>query len=40
MFDHSLVGDVVNVVNPHERTVDPDNGLGGWNLSWKQWLSG
>jgi lipoprotein-anchoring transpeptidase ErfK/SrfK len=38
MFDHSLVGDVVNVVNPHDRTVAPDNGLGGWNLTWRQWL--
>jgi lipoprotein-anchoring transpeptidase ErfK/SrfK len=40
MFDHSLVGDVVNVVNPHDRTVAPDNGLGGWNLTWRQWLAG
>jgi lipoprotein-anchoring transpeptidase ErfK/SrfK len=37
LFDHSLVGDVVEVVNSHDRTVDPDNGLSGWNLTWQQW---
>jgi len=40
LFDHSLVGDVVEVVNSHDRTVSPDNGLGGWNLTWQQWLAG
>ncbi|MFJ4843800.1 MULTISPECIES: Ig-like domain-containing protein [unclassified Streptomyces] len=39
-FDHTLVGDTVTVVNSHDRTVAPDNGLGGWNLSWQQWLAG
>lgn len=38
-FDHTLVGDMVTVVNSHDRTVAPDNGLSGWNLSWRQWLA-
>jgi hypothetical protein len=38
LFDHSLVGDVVEVVNSHDRQVAPDNGLGGWNLSWQDWI--
>ncbi|MFF5251118.1 Ig-like domain-containing protein [Streptomyces leeuwenhoekii] len=36
----SLVGDVVIVKNSGERTVDPANGLNGWNLSWKKWKAG
>jgi lipoprotein-anchoring transpeptidase ErfK/SrfK len=36
-FDHSIVGDVVIVKNSHDRTVDPDNGLNGWNMSWEKW---
>jgi lipoprotein-anchoring transpeptidase ErfK/SrfK len=39
-FDHSLVGDMVVVVNSHDGTVAADNGLGGWNLSWEQWAAG
>jgi lipoprotein-anchoring transpeptidase ErfK/SrfK len=39
-FDRSLVGDVVEVVNSRERTVAPDNGLGGWNMSWQDWRAG
>ncbi|MGJ5751902.1 hypothetical protein [Streptomyces puniciscabiei] len=23
-----------------ERTVDPANGLNGWNLSWADWKAG
>ncbi|MGW3208534.1 L,D-transpeptidase [Streptomyces sp. NPDC001135] len=37
MFRHSLVGDVVIVKNSHDRTVDPANGLNGWNMSWADW---
>ncbi|MEV6114351.1 Ig-like domain-containing protein [Streptomyces sp. NPDC052109] len=37
MFNHSLIGDVVIVKNSHDRTVDPANGLNGWNLSWAEW---
>ncbi|WP_030200459.1 Ig-like domain-containing protein [Streptomyces sp. NRRL S-87] len=39
-FDRTLVGDVVEVVNSEDKTVAPDNGLGGWNLSWADWVAG
>ncbi|WP_328322148.1 L,D-transpeptidase [Streptomyces sp. NBC_00388] len=40
LFDSTLVGDVVEVVNSPDTTVAPDNGLGGWNLDWARWRSG
>ncbi len=39
-YDHSLVGDPIRVVNSHDGTVAPDNGMGGWNLDWRQWVAG
>ncbi|MGW2052534.1 L,D-transpeptidase [Streptomyces sp. NPDC001840] len=39
-FYRTLIGDVVEVVNSPDRTVAPDNGLGGWNLTWRQWKAG
>ncbi|MCG6494804.1 Ig-like domain-containing protein [Kitasatospora sp. A2-31] len=36
-YNDSMVGDVVKVVNTKEKTVAPDNGMGGWNLPWAQW---
>ncbi|GAA4899668.1 Ig-like domain-containing protein [Streptomyces coeruleoprunus] len=39
-FDRTLVGDVVEVVNSRDRKVAPDNGLGGWNMGWKEWKAG
>ncbi|WP_373462426.1 Ig-like domain-containing protein [Streptomyces sp. V3I7] len=36
-FNHSMVGDVVVVKHSHDRTVDPGNGLNGWNMSWEKW---
>ncbi|MFJ8073241.1 Ig-like domain-containing protein [Streptomyces sp. NPDC096176] len=39
-FDRTLIGDVVEVVNSKDRTVDPDNGLSGWNLDWQKWKAG
>jgi len=39
-FEHSLIGDPVRVIRSEDRTVAPDNGLSGWNLTWSQWLSG
>lgn len=39
-FDRSLVGDVVEVVNSKDKMVSPDNGLGGWNMGWKEWKAG
>ncbi|PKV88000.1 Ig-like domain-containing protein [Streptomyces sp. TLI_146] len=39
-FDRTLVGDVVEVINSRDKTVAPDNGLGGWNLDWAKWRAG
>jgi lipoprotein-anchoring transpeptidase ErfK/SrfK len=39
-FDRSLIGDVIEVVNSNDKKVAPDNGLGGWNLRWKEWKAG
>ncbi len=39
-YSHSIVGDVVVVANTGDKTIQPDNGLNGWNLSWSQWLAG
>ncbi|WSQ11927.1 Ig-like domain-containing protein [Streptomyces sp. NBC_01231] len=39
-FDRSLVGDVVEVVHSNDKEVDPANGLGGWNMGWKDWKAG
>jgi len=36
-FNHSMTGDVVVVKRSHDRTVAPDNGLNGWNMSWEDW---
>ncbi len=38
-YTHSLVGDVVQVVNSKDKTVQWYNGLNGWNLSWSEWKS-
>ncbi|MCX5375739.1 Ig-like domain-containing protein [Streptomyces sp. NBC_00091] len=39
-FDRTLIGDVVEVVNSQDKTVAPNNGLGGWNMSWADWVAG
>ncbi len=39
-FDRSLIGDVVEVVHSNDKQVAPDNGLGGWNMDWKEWKAG
>ncbi|WP_406092386.1 Ig-like domain-containing protein [Streptomyces sp. NBC_01013] len=36
-FNSSLIGDVVIVKNSHDSTIQPDNGLNGWNMSWSEW---
>ncbi|KRC99692.1 hypothetical protein ASE41_37140 [Streptomyces sp. Root264] len=36
-FNQSMVGDVVVVKNSTDPTVDPSNGLNGWNISWADW---
>ncbi|MEV0125994.1 Ig-like domain-containing protein [Streptomyces sp. NPDC050703] len=37
-FDRTLIGDVVEVINSDDKKVAPDNGLGGWNMAWKDWV--
>nr|BFD83006.1 Ig-like domain-containing protein [Streptomyces sp. Xyl84] len=39
-YNHSLLGDVVVVQHTGDKTVSPDNGLNGWNMSWSQWKAG
>ncbi|GAA1240438.1 MULTISPECIES: L,D-transpeptidase [Streptomyces] len=39
-YDNSMVGDVVVVKNTGDKTIQPDNGLNGWNLDWAQWQAG
>lgn len=36
-YDHSLIGDVVEVIHSPDKTIDPSNGLNGWNMSWTTW---
>ncbi|MFJ6573675.1 Ig-like domain-containing protein [Streptomyces sp. NPDC091292] len=38
-FDNSLIGDVVIVKNSHDKQIQPDNGLNGWNMSWDKWIA-
>lgn len=38
-YANSLIGDVVQVVNSRDRTVQWYNGLNGWNLGWRDWTS-
>ncbi|UQS30927.1 L,D-transpeptidase family protein [Streptomyces fradiae] len=39
-YDNSLIGDVVIVKNSKDKTIAPDNGLNGWNMSWADWKAG
>uniref|UniRef100_A0AAU2JSD2 Ig-like domain-containing protein n=1 Tax=Streptomyces sp. NBC_00049 TaxID=2903617 RepID=A0AAU2JSD2_9ACTN len=39
-YDNSLIGDVVMVINSPDKTIKPDNGLNGWNMSWAEWKAG
>ncbi|GHH90012.1 L,D-transpeptidase [Streptomyces capillispiralis] len=39
-YDNSIIGDVVVVQNTGDKTIAPDNGLNGWNMSWDQWKAG
>ncbi|MGW0857747.1 L,D-transpeptidase [Streptomyces sp. NPDC002690] len=39
-YNHSLIGDVVIVKNSPDKTISPDNGLNGWNMSWSEWTAG
>ncbi|TQK52247.1 lipoprotein-anchoring transpeptidase ErfK/SrfK [Streptomyces sp. SLBN-118] len=40
LFNNSIVGDVVIVKNSKDKTIAPDNGLNGWNMSWSAWKAG
>ncbi|MGW1880921.1 L,D-transpeptidase [Streptomyces sp. NPDC001970] len=40
LYDNSMVGDVVIVKNSKDKTIAPDNGLNGWNMSWAAWTAG
>ncbi|MFI7410851.1 Ig-like domain-containing protein [Streptomyces sp. NPDC049627] len=39
-YDNSILGDVVIVKNSPDKSVTPDNGLNGWNMSWSEWMAG
>ncbi|SEO90228.1 L,D-transpeptidase [Actinacidiphila rubida] len=39
-YNNSLVGDVVIVKNSPDKTIQPSNGLNGWNMSWAKWVAG
>jgi len=39
-YNNSLVGDVVVVKNSPDKTIQPSNGLNGWNMSWAKWVAG
>jgi lipoprotein-anchoring transpeptidase ErfK/SrfK len=36
-YDHSLIGDVIQVIHSPDKVIDPGNGLNGWNMSWTTW---
>jgi len=38
-YNNSLIGDVIEVVHSPDRTIDPGNGLNGWNMSWATWVA-
>ncbi|WP_181765364.1 L,D-transpeptidase [Streptomyces albidus (ex Kaewkla and Franco 2022)] len=39
-YSNSMIGDVVEVTGSPDKTVQPDNGLNGWNMSWAEWKAG
>ncbi|QEU93777.1 L,D-transpeptidase [Streptomyces kanamyceticus] len=39
-FNNSLIGDIVTVKGSPDKTIAPDNGLNGWNMSWSEWTAG
>ncbi|MEU5824111.1 Ig-like domain-containing protein [Streptomyces sp. NPDC047803] len=39
-YNNSMIGDVVIVKNSPDKTIQPSNGLNGWNLSWAEWTAG
>ncbi|WP_405899566.1 Ig-like domain-containing protein [Streptomyces sp. NBC_00727] len=39
-YNNSMIGDVVIVKNSPDKTIQPSNGLNGWNMSWSEWTAG
>ncbi|MCZ4122095.1 Ig-like domain-containing protein [Streptomyces sp. H39-S7] len=39
-YNNSVIGDVVVMKNSPDKTVQPDNGLNGWNMTWSAWSAG
>ncbi|NGO68886.1 L,D-transpeptidase [Streptomyces boncukensis] len=39
-YNNSLIGDVVIVKGSPDKTIQPNNGLNGWNMDWAQWKAG
>ncbi|KUJ66745.1 hypothetical protein ACZ90_34025 [Streptomyces albus subsp. albus] len=39
-YENSQIGDVVIVTGSPDKTIQPDNGLNGWNMSWSEWVGG
>ncbi|TRV79482.1 L,D-transpeptidase family protein [Streptomyces sp. 130] len=39
-YNNSMIGDVVIVKNSPDKTIQPSNGLNGWNMSWAEWTAG
>ena len=39
-YNESLIGDLVIVKGSPDKTVQPNNGLNGWNMKWSEWKAG
>ncbi|MBA0054226.1 hypothetical protein E0L36_26240 [Streptomyces sp. AJS327] len=39
-YDNSMVGDLVVVKGSPDKTIQPSNGLNGWNMDWSEWKAG
>ncbi|RCG19366.1 hypothetical protein DQ392_11975 [Streptomyces reniochalinae] len=39
-YENSMIGDIVEVKGSPDKTVQPDNGLNGWNMDWAEWKAG
>src|SRR5690606_5747066 len=39
-YNSSMVGDIVVVKGSPDKTIQPDNGLNGWNMDWDGWKAG
>lgn len=39
-YSNSMIGDIVEVTGSPDKTIQPDNGLNGWNMNWAEWKAG